>query len=198
MREAIPWCRFVWMGSEPLPSVKLPPWFEVQDWQIHPSVGYPHGWKGAVLRAAWLANRNTGTGIVWTDQDMAFDPTDVRAMRAAIATDPTAIHAAPYKIWNVDGTSHWCHRHWPDRSRPPQWGHLGDWRIDLWGFGLTYVPHALMERVEAMPGAWVRLVFPNADTELSKIALEEPRIQAYLVPDALPIHLHWYGVDSAR
>ena len=78
-----------------------------------------------------------------------------------------------------------------DKAR---WGRLDDDHIDLFGLGCTYLPNALLERVEQLHG-WDIVSFPVDDIALSRICWQKPRIAARLVPGRDVCHVHW-DVDN--
>lgn len=80
------------------------------------------------------------------------------------------------------------------RSR---WGRLDDDRVDLWGFGCTYLPNALLERVDRA-GRWGEIEFPYDDLKLSHIAMWIPRIEARLVPWLEVKHMHFWRANVDR
>jgi hypothetical protein len=100
----------------------------------------------------------------------------------------------------------WAHRVFePDtQSQLPgrtlrrcRWGRLDDDRIDRFGFGCTYVPHAVWERIESL-GLWPLIRTPHADTNTSRIACLEPAIPARLAREVRVMHLHYGSLTSWR
>ena len=184
--EKIIWCQFVWNH----PVVHLPA--QIHSLLIKPEPGSPHGNKGAVMRQAWLRWRAVSPGIVFVDGDVGIDPWDMRAMNQAVRSDPTVVWTGMAWLWPsnpVQEAPKLSHRTW--HQGEAQWGMTGrDGRIDYWSFNTTYVPNRLFARVE-QERKWSLLVFPWADTRLSEIAQESPRIPAYIVPECRPKHLNW-------
>lgn len=182
----IVWCTFVWRH----PVVHLPP--QIHPLLIKPSLSHPHGNKGMVMRQAWLTYRTHSPGIVFVDGDVGIDPWDIRAMNSAIRSDPTTVWTGVAWLWPgnpVTEQPKLSHRAW--RGADAQWGaQNSDGTIDYWSFNTTYIPNGLFERVERTH-RWRDLVFPWADTRLSEIAQEPPRIPAYVVPTCRPKHLNW-------
>jgi hypothetical protein len=77
-----------------------------------------------------------------------------------------------------------------------RWGRPDDDRVDIFGFGCTYLPGALMEAVDRA-GRWDELHFPVDDLVLSRIA-REAGIPARLVPGIEVVHVHWSEYDVGR
>lgn len=80
-----------------------------------------------------------------------------------------------------------------DKAR---WGRMDDDYIDMFGLGCTYLPNALVERVEQVNG-WEIVSFPIDDIALSRFCWQEPRISARLVPGREVCHVHW-DVDNVE
>jgi len=78
-----------------------------------------------------------------------------------------------------------------------RWGRADDDRIDLFGLACTYLPVALLERVDRTD-RWGELVFPVDDLVLSLVAREAPPVPARLVPGVEAVHVHWTAEDAAR
>lgn len=182
----IVWAQFVWQH----PVVHLPA--QIHPLKIVPTPGFPHGNKGAVLHYAWLRWRNVSPGIVFVDGDVAIDPWDIKAMNAAIRSNPDAIWTAPAWLWPanpIKDAPMLSHRAWVKEDA--QWGAVNaDGTIDYFSFNTTYIPNRLFARVEREK-KWGALVFPWADTRLSQMATESPRIPAYVVKDCHPKHINW-------
>lgn len=181
------WCQLVWKR----PVVRLPD--HIHPLMIRPETGYPHGNKGRVLRQAWRHYRQVSPGIVFVDGDVGIDPWDIQAMNQAVRSNPNAVWTGMAWLWPMNPIQeppHASHRTWVNNHA--QWGatHANGRQIDYFTFNTTYIPNELFQRVETQK-KWRDLVFPWADTRLSEIATESPRIPAYLVPKCQPKHLNW-------
>ena len=184
--STIIWAQFIWKRH---PAVHLPP--QIHPLFINPAPGYPHGNKGQVMRAAWLRWRSVSPGIVFVDGDVAIDPWDIRAMNAAIRSDPDAVWTGWAWLWPANPLQEApmaSHRAWVGNHA--QWGaQNADGTIDYFSFNTTYIPNRLFAYVEESH-QWRKLVFPWADTRLSEMA-REARIPARVVSECRPKHIHW-------
>lgn len=180
------WYVFIWRH----PVVHYP------DSLIHPIVlkplpGYPHGNKGAAMRQVWVQSRAHHPGIVFLDGDVAVDPWDLRAMNRAVLQHPRDVVAGHAWLWPASlktGNPVPSHRSW--QGKDAVWGAThADGQIDYFSFNCTYIPNRLFERVE-QEKKWGSLVFPWADTRLSEIAQQHPRIPMYYEPQVKAKHLN--------
>lgn len=126
-----------------------------------------------------------GENTVIVEWDIAVTPEHVRAFTSACEFDPDRVHVAPYLLYPVStGLPEpvWAHRR---AGRNPAWIKKGDLGCDLFGFGLVYLPHAIVARYLATgPGV-------AGDARFSKW-----HHQAGLGPvpvhwDVRPVHLHY-------
>lgn len=187
MQRIPKWCQWIWQH----PVVHYPADL-ITPLILRPSLGYPHGNKGAVLRQAWLHYRGDYPGIVFIDGDAAVDPWDIRTMNRAVLRRPTDVLTGHAWLWPFSlktGNPVAAHRTW--RGQDAVWGatHL-DGQIDYFSFNCTYIPNRLCERVER-ENRWHQLVFPWADTRLSEIAQQAPRIPMWYVPEVRVKHLNY-------
>jgi hypothetical protein len=149
---------------------------------IGPEPGWPFGRKGRALAGAWRQlSTPTADGMLLLDGDVAVDPLDLAAMRAAIDAEPTAVHVAPARLWPVStGQRAWI------------WGH-GRTRFsqddpddpDVFGFSFTYLPRALIEGC-----ALDRWAFPGVDRRVHQRAAALG-IPVRVVRGCWPKHLNY-------
>ena len=142
-------------------------------------------------------------GSVWTVAcriwGLASDTRITLRLEEGVARDASRLTGAPD---DPDGRS--------VAERPPgvlahrvlvgertRWGRADDSRVDLFGLGCTYLPMALLERVDRTD-RWDELVFPVDDLVLSLIAREVPPIPVRLVPGVEAVHVHWTAHDVTR
>jgi len=185
--SAVPvWCQFIWQH----PVVHYPADL-IHPLVLKPLPGYPHGYKGGVMREAWLQYRRRSPGIVFIDGDVAVDPWGIRAMNRAVLERPTDVLTGQAWLWPPSlrhEDPHLSHRTW--RNGEAAWGHTHpDGQVDYITFNCTYIPNRLFERVDQQHD-WHRLVFPWADTRLSEIAQQPPRIPMWYVPSVYVMHLN--------
>ena len=180
------WVQFVWIR----PVVTYPAHL-IHPLVLRPSPGYPHGNKGAAMRSVWLRYRTHHPGIVFIDGDVAVDPWDIREMNRAVLRYPEDVLTGHAWLWPASlrtGEPVPSHRTW--QGQDAVWGTTRpDGTCDYFSFNCTYIPNRLFQRVEDQQ-AWGRLIFPWADTRLSEIAAQSPRIPIHYVPQVRAKHLN--------
>lgn len=181
------WATFIWKH----PVIHYPPL--IHRIVLRPTRGHPHGNKGRAMRDLWIKVRHQHPGIVFVDADSAVDPWDIRVMDRAVLRNPLDVYTGHAWLWPESlqrGQPVPSHRIW--QSGAAVWGRThADGQVDFFSFNVTYIPNRLFDRVER-EGKWPQLVFPWADTRLSEIAQEPPRIPMYYLPDVQAKHVNWH------
>lgn len=181
------WCQWVWKHA----VVHYPPSL-ITPIVLRPSLTYPHGNKGTAMRRVWLEYRDQYPGIVFIDGDAAIDPWDIRAMNRAVQRRPLDVITGHAWLWPsslASGQPVPGHRTWRDNDAV--WGATHpDGQVDFFTFNCTYIPNRLFARVESLR-QWDRLVFPWADTRLSEIAQQSPRIPMWYEASVQVKHLNY-------
>jgi hypothetical protein len=152
---------------------------------LEPCPGSPFGAKGAAMAGAWRQlGHGDADGMLVQDGDVAADPLDLAAMRAAIAADPLAVWAAAVRLWpGTTGEASWAWSNWgpdgPAQALDPPGG------IRRFTTCFTWLPRALISR-----SGLQRQEFPLVDRWLSsearRLGLDIRRPER-----CLPKHLHW-------
>jgi len=125
--------------------------------------------------------------------DIAVGAEHFDAMRDLIASEPDAVHAAPYRIYTLkrDRGPHWVMRRLrdddPDDISGARWVTEGDTHSHLFGFGMTYIPRALWQAYKAT----VRGRDPVNDTRFSKWHHDHVRAEVPIPWHIQPVHLHF-------
>lgn len=159
---------------------------------LKPILGHPHGYKGAVMRRAWLESRHVSPGIVFIDGDVGIDPWDIREVNRAVLRTPDDVITGHAWLWPSSlKTGQPVLSHRTRQGSEAVWGATyPDGQIDYFSFNCTYIPNRLFERVER-EHRWHTLVFPWADTRLSEIAQQSPRIPMHYVDTVRVKHINW-------
>lgn len=187
MKQIPIWYQFIWVH----PVVHYPPHI-IHPLVLKPLPGYPHGFKGQAIRRVWLKHRHQYPGITFIDGDVGIDPWDVRCMNQAVLQTPEDVITGHAWLWPSSlktGNPVPSHRTW--QGNEAAWGATHpDGTVDFVSNNCTFFPNRLFERVER-EGKWHLLVFPWADTRLSEIAQESPRIPMRYLPTVQVKHVNW-------
>lgn len=156
-----------------------------RDLALEPDSVRPFGRKGAAMASAWQQlGHGDADGMLVQDGDVAADPLDLAAMRAAIGGDPLAVWAAAVRLWpGSTGEDSWRWSNWGPDGPGQQLDPAGGIRRFTTCF--TWLPAALAGRP-----ALRRQEFPLVDRWLSaearRIGLDIRRPER-----CFPKHLHW-------
>jgi hypothetical protein len=167
------------------PACPLPPTFHRI--RVLPEPGWPLGRKGLALAGAWqqMAGPNTD-GMLILDGDVAIDPLDLAAMRAAIHDEPRSVLTAPARLWPAStNLPEWSWAHW---GTPGQSQVLDPGPVTRFSFCFTWLPRRLIHACMAAGlDIWT---FPRVDQLVSQEAVRQ-RIPVRLVAGCWPKHLHY-------
>ncbi len=121
----------------------------------------------------------------WSD----VAPEQMADQRAQVAHNPDGELVGNRLTLRPRPAGVWGHRVMEDGKM--RWGRPDDTGpIDYWGFGCTYLPNRLMERMDELQ-AWDEAKYPLGDVKVNQVAMEEPRIVARLAPTVHVCHMHW-------
>ena len=130
-----------------------------------------------------LAQLDGDTVIV--EWDLAVSPEDIRAFENWCEIDPEEVHVAPYRLYPVSTglpAPVWAHRR---VGRASPWITKGDAECDLFGFGLVYLPLAVVRRhLDAKLGV-------TGDARFSQWHYGAGLGPVQVHWDVRPIHLHY-------
>ena len=152
---------------------------------LGPEPGYPFGRKGAEILAAWrqIQMSKQEAGLVILDGDVAIDPVDYQAMMRSITMEPTAVHAAPVRLWPK--STQWKSWTWAHRNGEPSQDDVDN--PTVFSFCFTYLPRALLTACHQEGMA--KWTFPTCDSKTTDVAAKM-RIPVRVVRGASPTHLN--------
>lgn len=90
-----------------------------------------------------------GKDICLLEWDMALEPADMPLFEMLARAHPREVLVAPYLLYNQGDRPVYAHRviderRGPDYHARTRWLHGGEIQCDYFGFGLVYLPHALI------------------------------------------------------
>ncbi|MDF1603393.1 hypothetical protein [Nocardioides sp. YIM 152315] len=134
--------------------------------------------------------------VLIVEWDMAVGAEHLADMRDLIASEPDAVHAAPYRIYLVkrDLGPHWVMRRLnaedPEDVRNAPWVTEQDAHCHLFGFGVTYIPREVWRAYAAAePHEMAN------DTRFSKWHHDNVRAEVPIPWHIRPVHLHYPPVS---
>lgn len=136
-----------------------------------------------------LAQLAADTVIV--EWDLAVSPEQIEAFTASAALTPDEVQVAPYRLYPASTALPgpvWAHR-CSDGRGGWRWITEADRAADLIGFGLVYLPLAIVRQYLAETSG------PSSDTTFSRWHYERVQRTVYVDWDVRPIHLH-YRLDN--
>lgn len=127
----------------------------------------------------------TGEDTVIVEWDIAVDALEMIKFTAECMVEPDRVHVAPYLLFprstSLPGPV-WAHR---KVSRHPPWITEADTECDLFGFGLVYLPHAIVQKhLETAPGV-------TGDARFSQWHHDAGLGPVPVHWDVRPMHLHY-------
>jgi len=129
--------------------------------------------------------------VITLDWDQAIDLADLRAFAGRAAAHPDDVLIAPTRIY-MDGDAVfpggpvWNVKRYAPGMTTLRWMEEGEPSAHLFGFGMVYLPHALIKRFTAeRPGAAMD------DTSFSTWHHLEVRAEARVDWATRPVHLHY-------
>lgn len=129
--------------------------------------------------------------VLILEWDIAAGAEHLADLRDLIASDPGAVHAAPYRVYKVprDPGPHWVMRRLneadPENIRSAPWVTEQDTHCHLFGFGMTYIPRAIWREYAATNPAQVN------DTRFSVWHHHNVRAEVPIPWHIQPVHLHY-------